>query len=119
MNWKKGFWLETFYGLLIIFIVGGLALYFCPDDASHKVEPSPVMALTGEYADDGFRLKTTDENTVIITVLPKEPRKYIKALSAAVDKVEKDSGKKALQIVSHGTPATIFLYLEEDHEQPK
>lgn len=84
-----------------------------------KAEASPVMKLTGEYADNGFRLKATDENTVIITVLPKEPREYIRALSAAVDKVEKDSGKKALQIVSHGTPATIFLYLEEYYEQPK
>lgn len=86
---------------------------------SDNVEASPVMKLAGEYLEHGFRLEATDENTVIVTVLPKEPRRYIMALTAAVDKVENDSGKKALQIKTCGIPSTVYLHLGERFPENK
>jgi len=118
---EKNKW--QYHPLLFVFLmiisgaVVGLARYYTPITSEPLQVESPVEKLTGEYPEYGFRLMATDENTVYVTPLSREPRKNFRALNAALDKVEKTAGRKVWTIGYVGSPvgATIF-YLEENPE---
>lgn len=104
----KRFCLELLAGLLIVAAFVGVGMLVVPEEGH-----TPVESVKRNNECDKFQLKATDDNTFIVTILVKNPREYVAALTGAIDKVEQKTGRKVSQIVTCGIPSTIYFYLME------
>lgn len=96
------FW--VLFAIVAVFIIYALA-------ANSPESYAPLgKLLNGKY--DGYELEVQRAD-ILINVTAREPRAYIKALSDAVERIEKLSGRKTVHIWVGGAAGRIYVTLQE------